>query len=286
MIRALGHWRIGALRIGAQLPGLCVVIGAASFITLTAIAGAEQPGAGTSIPSASAYERLLIAALSGGADDPFERIGRAAEARLDAACRPPRPPGDRCFARHLQPMPERIAVLHSGPSESSAPVAYVMAVPFVVPGEFESFSIRLDVQPVAQPGGSEPWIADVGDWGYGVHIDGQVRLVGDWVQLLYPPAVAGAFLQLQGPGLVVDVSSFEENILEIADVPGLADGSYFIVGVTPERVELRLEVDSDMACGEPVEPVIALPPVVAASPSQFFDSNGRPRFRTKYTKGC
>ena len=250
------------------------------------MAGAGQPGLAASMPSASAYERLLIAELHGGSADPLERIGRATEARLAAACGSTRPPGSRCFARHLQPMPERIAILHSGPSVSSAPVGYVLAVPFVVPGEFESFSIRLDVESVAQRGVTEPWIPDVGDWGYGVHIDGDVRVVGEWVQLVYAPAVAGAFLQVLGPGLAINASGLEENIVEIAGVPALEDGSYFVVRATAERVELRLEVATDMACGEPVEPVSTLPPVLAVPPAEFFDPDGRPRFRTKYTKGC
>jgi hypothetical protein len=84
------------------------------------------------------------------------------------------------------------------------------------------------------------------------------------------------------------VSTPEEQIVEIAGVPGLPDGSYVILRVTPDGVELRLEVDGEMAakCGEPTEPAKALPQVVALSPAALFDPEGRPRFRTKYTKGC
>jgi hypothetical protein len=259
----------------------------ACLIALSATVGAAQPGAGTQAPSHSA-ERLLIAELAGGSDDPFERIARAVNARLAAACGATRSPEDRCFARHLPPISERVATLYSGPSRSSAPVGYVIAVPFVRPGELDDWGLRLDVERVAQPGVIEPWIADIGDWGYGVHVDGEVRVVGDWVELLHPRAVAGAFLPQRDPSLWVHVSTMEERVVEIAGVPGLPDGSYVILRVTPERVDLHPEVEADTQakCGEPVAPVGPPPPAVAISPGQFFDSTGRPRFRTKYTKGC
>jgi hypothetical protein len=145
----------------------------AVLIALVSPGGAAQPRARTPLAPASASERLLIAELyPTGSDDRFERLARTTEAGLAAACGARRPAGDGCFARHLPPTRERLAVLYSGPSESS-----------------------------------------------------------------------------------------------------------------PPRVELRLEVTSDMPCGD-VEPPGILPPVVTVSPSQLFDPNGRPRFRTKYAKGC
>jgi hypothetical protein len=51
-------------------------------------------------------------------------------------------------------------------------------------------------------------------------------------------------------------------------------------------VEFRLEVESDNGCGDDIPAPPVMPPLLRATPSEFFDAEGTPRFTTKYTRGC
>lgn len=258
-------------------------------LIVTTVAGRLQPASAQTAAVVPPQERLLTSELVfNGPDDPLERIYQG----LVRLCGAVQERGDTCLSRNMRGRRERVALLYSEPSLASAPAAQVMATPILRRGETEALGLALEVETIDQPGVAKRWIDDVGDFGYGIHLDGDVRRVGDWAQLVRPAAVQGAWLPLESPTLRVFVDSIEGSILELDRLPSSAPrfteipaGSYFIVRVESDVVELRDEIESDMPCEDPAPPRV-LPPVLQASASQFFDPDGRPRFRTKYTKGC
>jgi hypothetical protein len=267
------------------------------IVALTTVFGLAciRPGAASQGVSPD-EDRLLSAVLYFISDEPgtLDEVFNVHWKHLTRVCGTDRVSGDRCFARNLLQRSDRVALLYSGPSLASVPVAHVLASPRLRPGEEEDFTLALDVQPLGQLGAPQRWIEDVGDFSYGIHIDGTVREVGEWVLLVYPPVVSGMWLPLASPTLRVSTSSIEGTVLELESMVGVEKdgasgvrpaGDYIITSVRSNEVEFRAEVESDTQC-EPREPPAVLPALIRVPASQFFEVDGRPRFRTKYTKGC
>ncbi len=141
------------------------------------------------------------------------------------------------------------------------------------------------------------WREDVGDWGYGINEFVLDRRPG-WVRL--PPGPFGnegwvRVVEYDQPnGFAGSVYSVVDNLLILDDVhatrAGTAStesvsGSVLIETIEAGWVHFRLEIPSDMPCGDEVA---ADPPMVryVAPVSHFVTSEGRPKFWLAYPKGC
>jgi len=247
------------------------------------------PFAITSVPAA---ERLYVASLA--FYSPFDALYAAESERLDRLCPPPRPDDDRCVFRNVVSNRRRVATLYSVPADDSPASAFINAATHIRAGD-GTLAIHLDLEPANQRGEYIPWISDVGDWFYGIHIDGNVRRQGAWIQILHPLLRVPAWIRSEPPALYVDVDPIVGHILELepleaADPTGvqriIPSGSYIITNVASDSVEFRAEVESDFACGEEIPVPKLLPALIRANPRDFFNPDGAPRFATKYTKGC
>lgn len=260
-----------------------------------ATAGVDRPTSSTSSSSVPATERLYVVGLSlRNLDAIYVRENE----RLERLCPPPRPDNDMCLRRNVASSRERVVTLHSAPSARSRASAFVNAFPTIDPSD-GTLRIGLDLETAVRPREFIPWIADVGDWGYSIHIDGDARPQGDWVQLLHPALSEAAWMPNEAPepdaGLYVHVDSIAGHILQLqrleaTDASGsrvtIEPGDYLITRLSNGVVEFRLEVEWDFACGDEIPEPTVFPPLLRANPAEFFGADGRPRFSTKYTKGC
>jgi hypothetical protein len=241
-------------------------------------------------------DRLSVAALYfSGHDTAIAAMYEEEQSRLKSVCPPPWPNREGCVTRNLRPSRHRIATLQAQPRAHSSTVGHIHAVLRATSAEFDALSVGLDLEFTRQPGKFHEWIANIGDSSYGVHIDGNVREFGAWVQLVVPVVPGPAWMPIETSDVMVRVHPFPGHVLELdslrARLPDgtsrlIDPGSYLITGVNSERVEFRGEVASDFACGQDVRTPEVLPPLLQAIPAEFFSDDGAPRFTTKYGRGC
>src|SRR5687767_7216117 len=124
----MAHLRVTSLNVIVALTTVCAL-------------ACIRPGVASQGVS-SDEDRLLSAVLYF-----FEEPGTLDEVfnvhweHLRRVCGSDRVSGDRCFARNLLQRSDRVALLYSGPSLGSVPVAQVLASPMVRPGEQEDFGL-------------------------------------------------------------------------------------------------------------------------------------------------
>ena len=227
----------------------------------------------------------------------LDEIYRAESQRLERVCPPPRPSDDTCRSRNVSSRRHRVATLYSRPDTSSPPAAFINAWVYFRP-EYDLL-FALDLEFADKPGEFVTWMPDTGAWDYSIHIDGRVRVDGEWVQLVDPVIRVPAWTPKEPEDLTADLWTYVDTIaghifhvepLEATNPAGaheaIAAGDYLVTRVSRDVVEFRLEVESDYACGEDIPPPPVMPPLLRASASEFFNADGMPRFTTKYTKGC
>jgi hypothetical protein len=242
-------------------------------------------------------ERLVVAGLlpTGKHDTAIGTLAEKEQARLRKLCGTPWPNRDGCVTRNLRPTHYRLSLLHGEPRAGSTIVGTIYAVLRPLSAEYEMFRVGLDVEFTHQRGRFHPWIDDVGDWGYGITLDGEVRISGDWAQLLSPVMSVEAWIPVHAQDLLLIVSPLAGHIVDLEPFRATApDGtsivitstSYLVTRVAGDVVEFREEIPSDFACGDDPGPPAVMPPILRAEPAAFFAADGRPRFSTTYTKGC
>lgn len=275
-----------------------------ALILAVSLDGVLQGTGGTRV---SPQARLVVAQLvfPDKQDKVLGALYEEEHARLVSICGQAIPSRDGCMRRNLRSTRHVMTTLRAQARADSPVVARIYAVLRVRSSELqgygpvESLTVGLDIEMAEEPGSLREWIPDTGDWGYGIHVDGNVLVSGDWIRLLGPALPQVAWIPKESEDLIVVLQPFAGHIFELeplnATMPNgmrtrIDNGSYLIADVTDVTahgdVEFRREVDSDFACGEDIAPPAVLPPVLRAPASEFFDSDGTPRFTTKYTKGC
>jgi hypothetical protein len=234
-------------------------------------------------------ERLFIAVFSFGED--LHQLVNAESDRLIGVCRYA---SLACFSKHFSPIRRSVAVLRSGPSETSSAIGAVHALVKLSGEEYGGLAIGLDVELLAETGRFRSWLENIGDWGYGIYVSG-VRPRGTWVQLFGAPFPAETWLSSESPSFAAHVEPITGSILSLQSVRAtfpdgsrrrIPDGAYLITRSTRSAVAFRAEVPSDMACGEPISPPRRMPPILRTIPDELFDVDGSPRFAVVYQKGC
>jgi hypothetical protein len=199
-----------------------------------------------------------------------------------------------CLSRNMRQIRRRLAVLRAAPDARSPIVAHVHAVLRVNRSPTERLAVGLDVELATEPGVFRSWIADVGDWGYGLYISGAHER-GNWVQLIGAPLPQSAWLDAETPTLTATIVPLEHEIVALTEVRAIwpdggrraiTKGTYLIERVAGGEIRFRAEVPSDFACGENIKPPAIMPPTLRTTPAELFDSAGRPRFTFVYQKGC
>lgn len=272
-----------------------------ALILAVAIDGVLQGTGGTKV---SPQDRLVVAQLLfvGEQERALAALSEEEHARLVAICDQAIPSRDGCMARNVQRRRRVMTTLRAQPRADSPVVARIHAVLRVTSAELqgfgpvESLTVGLEIEMAQEPGRFREWIPDIGDWGYGIHIDGNAVVSDDWIRLLGPALPNVAWLPKESADLIILIQPFAGHIFELeplrATMPNgmqmrVDRGSYLISRVTTTGVvEFRREVNSDFACGEDIAPPPVLPPLLRAPASEFFRSDGTPRFTTTYTKGC
>jgi hypothetical protein len=254
--------------------------------------GVTRSNTAATVRTVAPADRLYVASLS---LIKLDQISAAESQRLERVCPPPRPSEDTCRPRNVSSQRHRVATLYSRPEMSSPPAAFINARFHFRPGH--DFQLALDLEFVDRPGEFVPWIPDAGDWGYSIHIDGRIRVEGDWVQFIDPVFRMSAWMRKEAPHaeLYLHVDSIAGEILHLKALEAtnpngvrevIEPGDFLITRVSQDAVEFRAEVASDYACGDDIPPPAVLPPVLRARPGEFFTPDGTPRFTTKYAKGC
>ena len=251
-------------------------------------------------PGRRVADRLTIVSL--GFDD--QRIGAAItaeRARLAAVCGAEwTPEGETCLSRNLRPRRQRFAALYPHPDEAASPVGYLVLSLIVMAHPAQQLGLGMDVEWARRPGVDHRWIANLGDWGYGYHIDGDAVDAGAWMRLVGPPPLRSVWLPKKGENLHVFVASPIGHVVRLERVPArqvdggaaiTVVGAFTITRIVGDEVDFRAELPSDMPCApeEPdavPAPAVPPPPILRAPASAFFDAAGRPRFSTVYTRGC
>ena len=244
----------------------------------------------------AAHERLLVAVLvprSGGVDELYQ----TESTRLDGLCQG-KPIG--CRSNLFKARRLAIGVLRDEPKADARVAGTIYAALRMRRGtydtagwgEFETLEVALEVEARTQPGIYHEWIANVGDWSYGVYVEG-VGAWNHWVHVVYPKAARGWLTP--GPVLEARVESVQGEIVRLTALNALwpdgsrrpvEPGNYLIVTVKGQDIEFRAEVESDFACGDPVEPPPVMPPTLRSTAKDFFNQDGSSRFAVVYTKGC
>ena len=202
-----------------------------------------------------------------------------------------------CRSKNLRSDPHQIATVHAAPSDGSAVVAAIFEERIIF--DAGELLAKLTVQPAAKPGVRLPWPESRLAYDYGLHLAGVQHRSG-WVRLLSSIPVDG-WLQITpeeptGPlPIYVWVSPLESQVVELRPLTAtwpdgtrrqLEAGSYVILKAGADVIEFRAEIPSDFECGNPVTDPVPVPPTLRAPASELFDSDGTPRFATKYTRGC
>jgi hypothetical protein len=173
-------------------------------------------------------------------------------------------------------------------------VGYLLAVIRVLRSvDHNELGIGLDFESADQTHRRTQWIESVGDWGYGIEMDG-VATNGTWVQVFDGPIKPSMWLT-GSPQLHVRVDSIKGQLvgleqLEATDPSGAKvrteDAAYLILSVDSNAVIFRQEVPSDAPCGDDAKAPPILPPSLRAPTSEFFNPDGSARFGRAYTRGC
>jgi hypothetical protein len=224
-------------------------------------------------------------------DSGIEEIHRRERERLIDICKGT---VGECFSRNVHPVRLRVGLLHARPDSSRLAVANVHARLEVRQAEFDGLGFGLDVELIAKPGQFIPWVADVGDWGYGLHISG-VRVRGRWIQLIGSPLPPSAWLPMDSQTLPATVTPLTGQILRLPPLRArwpdgamraISEGPYLFYRAAEDRIEFRAEIPSDFPCGEDLTPPSVMPPRLRTTPKELFGPDGAPRFEGVYTKGC
>jgi hypothetical protein len=262
-------------------------------VLLAVTVGAAYPTARAAQPH-DASDRITVVSLIFG--DRYLGTGITEEhRRLEALCYS----GDQlrsatCLSANLRVVRERLSPLFGAP-RAGAPVGYLMLRPVVSGDGVEQLGLGLDIEWADRPGIYHQWIADVGDWGYGYHIDGWGVPQGEWVRLLGPPPLRAVWVPMVGDGFWVDAVRMERNVVHLRALRArpanggrlrTLSGQYTIVETRDGHVVFREEIPADMPCGDDVADPSPLPTIWTAPASALFDRDGTPRFSTVYTKGC
>jgi hypothetical protein len=205
-----------------------------------------------------------------------------------------------CWARALRGKEVILNPVFSGPSRGTRLLGHVVAVPAFAAGRELHF--RLDLRSTS--GRQTPWIADVGDWGYGVNVF--VRSTRkQWIQLPGGPFASSAWIELapfevEGR-LSGEVGSIVGTVIWISPEVSAVDRRtgrrttlatdvhYVIERIYRGEAFLRTEVGADMSCGEPdAEKDVATSetPRFRVKLTDLFDRRGIPKLGPYYTKGC
>jgi hypothetical protein len=201
-----------------------------------------------------------------------------------------------CLADRPQSIQWRLATAYAGPSKTENVVGYVDAVLRITHAGDQSrqLTIGLDFEPAHTPGERASWLESVGDWGYGIEHDG-VRRSGDWIQLIGRPFPSPIWLFTRTPSFGAHVDSVQGRLvaLEPLEATGptgakvrIEAGTYLIQSIRNGVVSFRVELPSDMPCGEDVKPPPRPPASMSAIASEFFNSDGTARFSLAYPRGC
>jgi hypothetical protein len=191
----------------------------------------------------------------------------------------------------------RVANLHAAPTASSRVVAVIFEERRLADQNGLHFEWTIEL--TANPSVPLPWPEGDMAFDYGLHVAG-VQRRGDWVRLLTSIPVDGWLRtnDINAPGdhpLYVYVHPLEDEIVNLGPLSAewpdrrreqTQEGSFRILRVANDTVEFRQEIPSDYPCGEQVTDPAPLPPTLRARTSEFFNSDGTPRFAEKYTKGC
>jgi hypothetical protein len=262
------------------------VISALGMALTTELVVAQQPG-----NQKTPYSRRLTLADFHFGDAVNATFGLEFT-RLDELCRFHE---FDCLQQNFRPTRVRVAIVRRRPLPDSQVVGQIVA----------SLAIRKDVEQWGhvgiglefEPEGSLApmmWIADVGDWGYGIHFTGVVEHSG-WINPSTKPFPDDAWVSTRtNPNFEGFSGSIEDSIvglspLELIDGRQkrlIPDGSYKILKIRNDTVWFRPEVPSDYPCGEDVKPPKKFPTTLKAPAAQFFEPDGTPRFQQVYTKGC
>lgn len=215
------------------------------------------------------------------------------EARLAAICGRHDQRDPACIHANLRPSRVRVSPFWARPN-APEPLGYFVLRVAVQPETPTQLAAALDVEWASRPGEYQEWIRDLGDWGYGYHLDGWGVQAGNWVQLLGPKPLRSVWLPAVGKDLRVDVSPLQGTVSRLRDIRAApvaggrrtqVAGDYTIVEVRGDQVRFRTEIPSDMPCDDEPDPPVP-PPLWTAPVSSFFDHDGTPRFDVAYGKGC
>jgi hypothetical protein len=258
------------------------------------LSGATQGCAGapgreplTAMPNPA--ERLFVAVFS--LPEELDELYQTENQRLLSLCTVYR---SACFSEHFAGVRRPVAVLRSSPDPAGPVVGQIVAHLKVSDQEFGGLDIDLEVEHADAPGRFHRWPNPIGDWGYGIYMSG-VRPQPGWVQLFGAAFPPHAWLSVEGQELSGHVLTLPGQILHIrplrATFPDgvvrlVEEGSYLVTEVTGDAVVFRSEIAADMPCGEPVEPVETMPPLLRSAPAELFEPDGRPRFTVEYRRGC
>ncbi len=250
---------------------------------------------GTIVPDAAQRLHVAVLVLTSGSVD---ELYQTELTRLDALCGG-KPVG--CRSASFKGRRLAIGILRDEPKNDARVAGTIYASLRVRRGtfepagwgQFETLAVALEVESRTQPGRFHEWISDVGDWSYGVHVEG-VGVRGQWVHVVHPIGARG-WLSPEGPVLQATAESIQGQIVRLAGVTvqwpdgsrrTAETGNYLIEAVRGRDIEFRAEVESDFACGDPVEPPKVLPPTLRSTAADFFSPDGSSRFAVVYTKGC
>lgn len=261
----------------------CLRVVPALAVTALVLAGAVTANVSRRVPP---HERLHIASMVPG--DTERQVVEALD-RIESLCRT----DAGCNSRSVKVAPIRVAPFYAARSLEARRVGVLLAVVSWDPSESGRAQLSLDIER-SEDGRTARWIEDGAAWDYGISVPG-VRTRGEWVQFPQLPLVGDAWMPTRSSGWIVAAEPLEGQVVTMtpmaADLPNgrtvtTAAGDYLVTGVWHDRVHLRLEVESDYACGQGIPPPRVMPPTLSASPANLFEPSGAPRFQTKYTKGC
>jgi hypothetical protein len=216
---------------------------------------------------------------------PLDSIYNAEYERLQAACRGA---GDACYAAELDTSAVRLAPVWPSPS-APEPRGWVVAR-LKARGAWPYASLRFQ----DYDGSESTLIEDVGDWGYGSTLE-VAEAADGWLRPWLLEPVGGGWLSTDGgPGLGVVEGPYgmEDRLWRLGPVVAesgveLPAGVYMVLGVTEDMVRLRVELPTDMECGQPVDPAsVADAPIHSVPLSRLLDATGRPTVEVAYPKGC
>lgn len=253
-----------------------------AFVLAVRVDGAFQ----TSRPDAAFGDRLNIASLYIEAlDAPYnEEMARLEELCLN------RTEIRQCRERNLRSASVKAGTVHSAPSATSPILGDLYAV-LTFHLRYD-LGYRLEFRPGVPRAPTRVWLESIGDWGYGIEIDG-VRVQGRWIQLIDPSLPATSWID--GTKFRASVGSIEGSLVGLPAIPAtgpdgmlgrLRPGSYLVERIHGAELIVREEVPSDFPCGEDVKPPAVMPPSMRIVAGNLFGSSGEALFGETYGRGC